>query len=282
MKKYRILITILIIVTTSTFSQEINVHINDIREERHMNGNNNFIELTGIINGIKTTEFNQVKIKEINKAIDDKGNSLNKIDLFWGDKYSHSNKIIIKLDAPPRNSTKISLLEGTIKYFNPSISNNSKIIINNPLDSYNTNLLSLYRTDIKLTLIDKDLLNFLLEKNKLEYQTQIQKLIKLGGLSEALVKNEEGFKHFIKGYSNSNQDKSFVFYIEDPENKIVEIYIYNEKGEKMNWGTGRTEKTNLKIDFKEKPNNNWKIEILVENEKSIKEYKFMLQNITLP
>ncbi|MBA6156043.1 hypothetical protein H3Z83_05855 [Tenacibaculum sp. S7007] len=268
--------------TKICYSQDINLFIKDIKEERHLEQEDSFIELTSIIKGIKVNNLNQVKIKEITTAVDDNGNILKKMESFFGDDYSSSNQLKIKLEAPSRKSSKISSLEGVIKYFSPSESNGSKIIITNLLDNYNKNLLRKKHSDIKLTLIDKEALQKLKEEDEKEYNKQIEKLKKEGGLGEELAETVGAFKQFFEGFSNFGSKESLSFYIEDKKDEIVEIFIYNGEGKKMNYGSSRMGKNKLTINLREKVASNWKIEVLIENEKSLKEYKFNLINIILP
>lgn len=270
------------LISKVVFSQEINLFIQNIKEERSMSSEDSFIELTTIINGLRTDEFNQVKIKEITKAIDDQGNSLKRLESFFRDDYDQSNEIKIRLEAPARKSIRIKLIEGYIKYFSPSEDNNSKLIIKDLLDKYNENLLSSYYSDIKLTLIDKEALRKAKEGDEKEYKKQIDKLIKEGGLSEALVGTVDVFKQFFEGFSSFGSDEILSFYMEDKEDKIIEINIYNKKGENIKYGSSRSGDHNLTISLREKATSGCKIEILIENEKAVKELKFSLTNIILP
>jgi len=263
------------------FTQEVNLFIKDVKEERHLEQEDSFIELESIIKGIKIGELNQVKIKEITLAKDDKGNILERKESFFGDDYSDRNEVKIKLEAPTRNATSISLLEGTLKVFSPSQSNASKIIINQPLNNYNTNLLCKYYSDIKLTLIDKEAFEKLKEGDEEEYQKQIEKLKKDGGLKEGMAETIDAFKQFFDGLSGFGSGESVSFYVEDDDDKIDEIKLLNADGKKMNYGSS-SGGNSLTINTKEKIAEDWKIEILIENDKSLKEYKFSLSNIILP
>ena len=281
MTKRMIFIAILSLISKTTFSQEINLFIKDIKEERHLEQEDSFIELTSIIKGIKVNDLNQIKIKEITNAVDNNGNILKKMESFFGDDYSSSNQLKIKLEAPSRKSNKISSLEGVIKYFSPSESNGSKIIINNLLDNYNKNLLRKKHSDIKLILIDKEALQKLKDENEKEYNKKIEELKKEGNLGEGLAETVGVFKQFFEGFSNFGSGESLSFYVEDKNKEIVEIFIYNEEGEKMNYGRSKNN-NKLTISLREKPTSDWKIEVLIENDKSLKEYKFSLNNIILP
>lgn len=134
------------------------MHIKNIGGTYIFIGFQGFIEFESIIKGVKIDELNQMKIKDIIIAKDNNGNTLGRRESYFGDDYSSKNEVTIKLEAPSRNASKISSLEGVLKVFNPYQSNGSQIIITQPLNNYNKNLLSKYYSDIKLTLIDKEAL----------------------------------------------------------------------------------------------------------------------------
>lgn len=281
MTKKLIVIAMLGLLSKNAFSQEVTLFIKDIKEERRLEPENSFIELTSIVNGLKVDDLNQIKLHEITNAVDDSGNTLKEVKSFFRDTYDSSSRLTIKLEAPARKATKISSLEGTIKQFSPSEANGSKIIVTKPLDQYNKNLLRKNYKDVKLILVDKEGLQKLKEKDEEAYNKQIEQLKKEGGLGEGLAEAVDALKQFFEGFSNFGSGESLSFYIEDEKNKIVEILIYNEKGEKMNYGSIQGHK-NLTINLREKAAPDWKIEILIENKNSLKTHKFKLTDIILP
>ncbi len=278
-----ILVIVLCLISKIAFSQEVNLFINDIKEERHLRQEDSFIELSSFIQGLTVDDLNQVKLKNISSALDDNGNVLKKMEGFFGDDYSSRNELTIKLEAPSRKSNKLLTVEGSFKIFSPSEANGSIIKISNPLDLYNKNLLPKDFTDVTLTLVDKEALKKLREEDDEEFKKQIEQIKEETGLGEGVAESFIGaFKQFFEGFSNFGSGESMSFYVEDEKDKIVEILIYNGTGEKMNIGSSRMGKNNLSIDLKEKVASDWRIEIMVENEKSIKEYNFSVSNIVLP
>lgn len=278
-----ILITLLYFLSNSTFSQEVNLIIYDIKEERHLRQENSFIELTSTINGLDIDNLNQVKLKNITSALDDNGNVLDKMESFFGDDYSTKNELTIKLEAPSRKSNELLTVEGIIKLFSPSEANGSIIKISNPLDLYNKNLLPKNITDVTLTLIDKEALKKLREEDDEAFKKQIEQIKEETGLGDGVAESFIGvFKQFFEGLSNFGSGESMSFYVDDEKDKIVDIIIYNGTGELMNMGSSRMGKNNLSINLKEKVASDWRIEVMIENAKSIKEYNFSLSNIVLP
>jgi hypothetical protein len=276
------LLFLLIINIGSIYSQDINFFVKEIKEERNSDQEKSFLELGISISGIKINESSQVKIKEISNAVDDKGNILKKKDSFFDDDYSSSSNITLKLEAPSRDSKKINTIQGIVKYFTPSKDTDSKLIINNPLNKFNTNLLGNKYKNITLTLVSKEALEKLQKEDKKEYQKKIEQLKSEGVFGNEIVATVDAFKGFFEGFFNlSNSKESFTFFIDDAEEKIVDILIYNEKGEKMNYGSSSSNRKKT-ISLKEEPKNDWSIEILIEDEKSLKEFKFSIENLILP
>jgi len=281
MKKIAICI-LLIFGSKVALTQNINLFVKEIKEERHSDQNDNFIELTTLVNGVKIDDEHKIVIKKITKAIDNKGNSLKKIEDFFGDDYSSNSEIKIKLEAPQRSSTRIVTVEGVLKYFTPSETNNSIVIIQNPLNQFNSNLLEKHSSNVKLTLIDKESLEKLKEEDENEYKKKIEKLKADGVIKEEEAETIDVFKQFFEGFSNFGGSKeSLTFYVQDAKDEIIDILIYNNQGEKMNYG--RSQMNNkLTISLREMPKDDWKIKIVIENIESVKELNFKLTDIILP
>lgn len=281
--KRAFLILLTFFLAEKTHCQEINLFIKDIKEERHLDENDSFIEFETLVKGIKVDEFNQIKVTKITQAEDDKGRVLKKKESFFGDDYSSDNKLKIKIEAPSRSSTKIKSLKGIIKYFSPSISNNSKIVFENIRKYFNKNLLKKKHPSVKLTLIDKEALEKLKKEDEKKYQKELEKLKKQGEIGDGLAEVANVFKDLFEGFSNfGNSDESLSFYVDDKNDEIVEILVFNDKGEKINYGSSRYGSNRLTISLKEKITDKSRIEVLVENDKAVKEYNFELNNIILP
>ncbi len=264
------------------YSQDVNFFVKEIKEERNSDQEKSVLELEVSISGIKINEANLVKVKQITKAIDDKGNILKRKKSFFGDDYSSSSNITLKLEAPSRDAKKINQIQGVIKYFSPSENTKSKITITKPLDKVNTNLLAGYSNDVHLSLISKEALEKLEKEDEKEYQKKIEKLKKDGVFGDELVETVDAFKDFFEGFfSFSDSKEAFSFVFNDEKEKIVDILVYNETGEKMNYGSSTSNRKKI-ISLKEEPKNNWSIEILLENDKSLKEFNFSIDNLILP
>ena len=263
-------------------AQEINLFIKDVKEERRLDTDDSYVELTALIQGIKIDDLNQIKIKSITNASADDGNTLQKKESFFGDDYSSDNEFKIKLEAPTRKATRLVNIDGVIKYFSPTETNGGKVIINNPLKSYNKNLLSKKYKDVKLTLVDKEALDKLKEKDEKEYQKKVDELKESGVLGEGMAETVDAFKQFFEGFGGFGDENALSFYLEDPKEKIVDILIFNAEGKKMNYGRSQYGEHKLSISLKEAAQPNWKIEILIESDGALKEHTFKVANVILP
>ncbi|QLG46277.1 hypothetical protein [Costertonia aggregata] len=265
-----------------SFSQDVNLFIKSVKEERHSDQNDSFLELEASINGIKINENNQVKIHEISLAKDDLENILEKKESFFGDDYRSDNDITIKLDAPFRNAKKLALVQGTFKFYNPTVENKGKVVFDKFLENYNTNILKGHSSDAKLTLVNKEEMDRLKKEDKKQYKKELEKLKSEGALPEGMAETLDAFTTMFEGmFSFGTSKESLTFIKDDPNEKIVEILVYNEKDEKMNFGYSNMGSTST-ISLREVPQNTWRLEILLENDKAVKLMKFKLNDILLP
>ncbi len=264
------------------YAQVINVLVTDIREERTLDQYYSGIELTIKINGIQIDENRRVKVGKITHAIDNLGNTLEEKTSSFGYDYKDRNEVSFKLNAPLRSATHLNTVEGTINYYNPTVENKGKIEVKKPLDKYNTDFLKGVTTEAKLILIDEESLKKLKSENEAAFNKEMDKLKKDNAIEEKMGGLVTGFKDFFEGLFNyGSYGSSLNFYVDDPEKKIVAINVFNEKGEKVSNGYFSSG-NQMTITLNEEPKNTWKVDVLLENEKALKEYKFKLTNVFLP
>ena len=275
-------IFIVLLVNTNGFSQNINVLVTDIREERTLDQHYSALELTVKINGILIDENRQVKVSKITSAVDNLGNALEEKVSSFGYDFKDRNEVSFKLNAPLRSATQLNTIEGVIQYYVPTLENKGKVEIANPLDKYNTDLLKGITTDAKIILIDDEGLKKLRSENEAAFNQEMDKLKKDNAIEEKMGGLLTGFKDFFDGLFNyGSYGPSLNFYVEDTEEKIIAINVYNDKGEKVSNGYFSSG-NQMTITLNDDPKDSWKIAILMENEKALKEYKFKLTNVFLP
>lgn len=264
------------------FAQNVNVLVTNVREVRELDQKNSVLELQIKVTGIIVDENRKIKIGSILKAIDNTGNSLNQIVGSFDNDYSEENEVQLKLQAPMRNATELSTVEGTLKYYSPTRANKGIVEIVNPLAKYNTDILKGINKTIKLILIDEEGLKKLKNENEAAYNKEMEKFRKENPDAEKMGDFVGGLKNFFESlFSFGSYGPGLTFLVDDPMKKIVKINVYDEKGEKMNNGWSSSGQQ-LTVSLSAPPQNAWKIEVLIENDQSLKELKFKLGPLFLP
>lgn len=229
------------------------------------------------VSGLKTDAGHFFKIGEITRAVDNLGNTVT-IDEWRHDQYTEENTLHLRLISAERKATEISVLEGTLKYFNPTVANKGLVNVDKPADKLGTNLLKGKYSDIALVLLDRKKLQELKAGNDKAYRQQLDKLKKeYGPGAESIGELEEVLEDPDFGYDN----EVFIFF-HDPKNQIVNLIIRNAADQWLSYGNTATENH---ISFSlgdETFDNTLKIELNIENPQSMKEYPFTLKNIILP
>lgn len=264
------------------FAQNVNVLVTDIREERRLDQQNSSLELTIKVNGIPVDENRKIRIGTVVKATDNLGNALKHVTGSFDNSYTEYNEVKLKLEAPPRNATHLDAVEATLKYFTPTRENMGIAEIVKPLDKYNTNLLKNLHADAKLILIDEAGLKKLKEENEAAYNKEMEKFKKENPEAEKMSELIGGLKGFFESlFDYGSYGPGITFLVDDPGKKIVQINVYDETGKKMNNGWSSSDKQ-MTVMLSSPPQNSWKLEVLLENDKSVKEHTFKLGQVFLP
>ncbi|MDT4865381.1 hypothetical protein FQZ97_1001790 [compost metagenome] len=91
-----------------------------------------------------------------------------------------------------------------------------------------------------------------------------------------------GLKGFFESlFDYGSYGPGMTFLVNDPGKKIVGINVYNDQGEKVNNGWSSSDKQRT-IMLSSEPQNNWKLEVLLENAASVKEHTIKLGQVFLP
>ncbi len=264
------------------FAQKVNVLVTDIREERRLDQKSSILELSLKVNGVAVDEKRKIKIGTVKKASDNLGNALEHVAGSFDNDYTSYNDVKLKLEAPPRNATHLNEVEATLKYFTPTKENKGIVEIAKPLDKYNTNLLKNLNPDARLILIDEEGLKKMKEENEAAYNKEMEKFKKENPEAEKMSELMGGLKGFFESlFDYGSYGPAMTFLLDDPKEKIVEIVVYDENGEKMNNGWSKSGKQ-LSVMLSAPPQKSWKIEVLLENAKSVQEHTIKLGQVFLP
>lgn len=269
-------------VWSAGFAQNVNVLVTDIREERRLDQRSSSLELTLKVNGIPVDENRKIKIGTVIKATDNLGNELKHVVGSFDNDYTGYNEVKLKLEAPPRNATHLNVVEATLSYFTPTKDNKGVVEIASVLDKYNTNLLKNQNSEAKLILIDEERMKKMKAENEAAYNKEMEKFKKENPEAEKMSELMGGLKGFFESlFDYGSFGPVMTFLVDDPKEKIVEILVYNEKGEKMNNGWSKSD-NQLSIMLSSPPQKNWKLEVLLQNNKSVKEHTIKLGQVFLP
>lgn len=280
MKIYQLFILAVLFGTNGYAQKNIDVSISDIKEKRMLDPDDSNIELELEIKGLKVDEKNLIRIDNIKKAKDNLGNELSRRIHIWDD-YVDKSKISFELDAPSRDAKQIDVVEGTIKYFSPTVQNKGLINIKDIKKHYNENFFKGIDNKLKLVLIDAEKLKDLKEKNRATFKTKMNEIKGISKEDDSMIQAFESLFEVFTEFDD-NQEK-MGFYYEDPDERIISIDVFNAEGEKINSGSNTSPTEHSKTVYLYEPlKDNFSIQIKVESSGSIKEYSFKLNNIKLP
>ena len=178
---------------TTALSQELNLFLQEIKEERfkgktHRSRSDSIskIMFTTAVNGIALDDYHLVKLGEL-KVTDNTGKPLKEIKgtFYKNHIYTKAKRFEIIVEAPARQVTKIKTFEGSLLYFTPTESNNGKLIIRNFFNQKNKNLLAERYPEIELRLLDTDKLIDLQEKTQKMIDEEVEKRKKEDPITDA-------------------------------------------------------------------------------------------------
>lgn len=255
-------------VSSASFGQSVQIMVTDIREDRRINQKDAQVEIYLKVNGIVVDENRKLKVT---LAKHDLGNDLKQVQGFFDEGYTDRNEIRLKLQAPLRAAKEITKVAGTLLYFTPTVENRG--LITSGL-VYNKNLVR--EKDVKLLLIDEAAFKKLKEEDEAKFNKELDKL---GGEMAGLVGDMRGLVESL--FSGGMYGPTLHFFMEDPNKRIVDIQVLNEKGEEVDSGYSSSG-NHREVMLSGPLQSSWTLRINVENEKSKKELPFTLGAVFLP
>jgi hypothetical protein len=283
MKKI-VFILISLILQATVYSQVAELSVKNVIKQE-INENKISINLIVSIDNLEINENNRVKIVTV-KAKNNNGQIING-EKGWPISYYDRQDSLINIEFEPQINQikKLDSIEGRIKYFTPTEENKSIVTIKNPLEKLNLSLIEKDYSNIKFIILDFLYLKDLKRESKKKYKLQIEEIeaqnkVQKGSIKSAMDKLLKEFK-----FSDSELKKRLFFYIEDQENQINKISTYNENGVEMDkFESKYTSKFCIAIvkGYFVNPQNSWTLKLFVENDRSVKEFEFKIQNIEIP
>lgn len=249
--------------------------------------NYKIVEIETLIGGIKLDSINGVKLIGNATAYNKTSNYLS--HWFYSDNYldNFNNKYTFGFDSIPEQVTLFDKIKGTLRYFTPSVEKKSILKIKNGKKNFDLNIID--QNNIKIIPINGLELRKLNSEELKKYTDQLYK-------KHNIDKNSfiDIIKEFFKNhtyYSSSKKLKDLIiFYIEHPILKVVKININDSFS--INRTGVKSVDTNLKINGAnssiwissnngKKLDDNFTIEVILENKNSILDFDFELLDVQL-
>ncbi|NQD71466.1 hypothetical protein HP439_12105 [Sphingobacterium shayense] len=294
MKRKLILILVFCIHTMTIYSQELNLFLQDIKEER-FNGQTqrstsdsiSKITFTTAVNGIRLDNYHFIKLGKLT-VVDETGKSLKEIkDSFYkNDRYQNDKKMEFIVEASRRRVTKIEKFQGSLLYFSPTEANYGKVIVRDFLHRRGENLLLNTYAEIALELMDTNKLLDMQEEAQKLIDREVKKRKKEGALDREEQEEINQARQLLTGImgmgGRSSSHKALTFQLNKALGEaFYRVSIYNGKGKKID--TGYSSVGNLyQFHLTEQPTKDCYIEILIETKDAVKELPFQFQDIILP
>lgn len=278
MQKKQLAICLILSFSISAFAQKVSV--NKIDESRSTSDGSfdNKCEIELKISGDEVRKYKFVKISKITKVIDDQELDLLKED---GNDFEYKEvdrdvKVEIETKIPARKATVIKELSGELSFYSPTEVNGAIIKILNYQSKTNINLLP-NTVGVQVVYLTKESIEKYSNEQKLKKEEELKKL------PELARKIAESMMNAFVGITDISDDPNqLTFLIEGDESKMVDLYLEDEKGQKVR-RNGRSRTNNLvAYSFNEKPNPNWKLILNIETAASTKKLPFKLIDIILP
>ncbi len=218
-----------------------------------------------------------VRIGEIKKAIDSKGNTL--IDpesSKWSYESASSSNLKIDLMSPSREASTIRELSGNLRFFTPSESNGSIVKVAKFTSLSDKNLLP-SKAGFKLTYLSPEVIRKKGEELKKMRQEELEKMEgPARELTEGILAIFDGFTSWGDSYHNVH------FMTEGEAGKLIDVEFINARGEKINTSGKSSSDKQITYYFDTEPAKDWALRILYETPKSVKTVPFSFKELKLP
>ncbi len=218
-----------------------------------------------------------VRIGEIKKAVDSKGNTLlDPKSSKWSYESASSSNLKIDLLSPAREASSIAELSGNFRFFTPSESNGSVVKVSKFTSLSDKNLLP-SKAGLKLTYLSPEAIKKKGEELKKMREEEMEKLDgEARKFAEGIMSIFEGFTSWGDNYHNIH------FMTEGNAEKLIDIEFIDAKGEKISTNGKSSSDSQITYFFNTEPAKDWSLRILYETPKSVKTVPFSFKDIRLP
>lgn len=218
-----------------------------------------------------------VRIGEIKKAVDSKGNTLlDPESSKWSYESVSNSNLKIDLLSPAREAASIGELSGNFRFFSPSENNGSVIKVPKFTSLSDKNLLP-PKSGLKLTYLSPEVIK---KKGEELKKMREEELEKMDGpareFAEGIMSIFSGFTSWGDNYHNIH------FMTEGDAEKLIDIEFINAKGEKISTSGKSSSDSQITYYFDTEPAKDWALRILYETPKSVKTVPFSFKDLKLP
>ncbi len=265
---------------STAYAQKVGLEVTTVSDNRVVLGSegqpaSNLI-VSVSISGLETDDSRLIKAGKITRAVDNLGNAIPVQEGVY-DAYTAETTLHLRLYSAQRTATEISVLEGTLKYFTPTVANNGRVAVDKFREKTGANILKGKYDDIVLVPLDRKKLQRLKNEDPEAYRQELENLKKEYGTgADHIVELDD----LLGDPDFENDDKVLLFYY-DPDSKIYDLILSNGDGERIYYNYENTKDHHLSLSLEE-GNRDLKMELWLENPQSVKELPFTLKNIKLP
>ncbi len=265
----------------AAYAQKVSMEVAEIMDNRVISQDaekvGGLIVLVEVLGLQAAYPYPVLKPGKITRAVDDLGNTI-QMDESTHDEYNEYTILNFRLNSPDRNASEISVLEGTVKYFNPTAANKGLLTFDKPVDKLGTNILKGKYSDIVIVPLDRKKLQKLKNENEKAYKQQLDILKKeYGPHAESIDELNQ-----VLDDTDFGSDNELFFFYSDPELKVMGLSIVDAEGQSPTQESNATG-NHVSYHLGDAPlSNSMKLVLTIENSQSVKEYPFKLEKIKLP
>lgn len=268
MRKLPLLCTlvVLLLLPSIAVSQDIDISLKKVAELRTSAPEDRALNLTLSLSGIAPDWERCIRLSD-GYALDEKGNRFAWIDQWSDDDYQYYQHVNLSLELPSRRVKQLQRLEVTFNLLTPSENESSLLKFKGFQEQLNKDLLAGHYKDIAFVPMDS------------------LSLVTLDA-SQWSAEEVDRLRSYLPALPNTTSTPSphsIHFLIFDPDGQILQINFYNGQGEKQTPRGPRWGLLSKSFYFPDTPiGADWSVELIIENEASVREYTLQLFDIGLP
>lgn len=249
-------------------TQPSEISVKEISENRTQAPEDRYLALRLDFSNVEKIREGLIKMNDA-VAIDQEGDTYGLKNPGFNNDYHSDKYVYFELELPPRHIAELKRVEISLKQLIPTEENASFVRINEVNNELYQNLLDGYHESIRFVPIDSIHL-----ENAKELYSQTEDLSKFYSYLDSLSTTE-----------NAKMADRIEFVLFDFSEKVEDVKFLNIDRETQvpDWSSfssvGDLEFRSFAFDTAP---DNWTIELIIENEASVKEYRFEILNIALP